>query len=144
MNIGNAIHEGAIRLKKKGVKSFNIDSEILMSKVLNQDRKYIILNLNQKINFKNLKYFMQLINKRSLREPIAYLTGKKEFWKYQFKITNDVLIPRPDTEIIIEEVLKFTKNKSKLKLLDIGIGSGCILLSILKREKFLWNWYRFK
>ena len=106
-----------------------------MSKVLNQDRKYIILNLNQKINFKNLKYFMQLINKRSLREPIAYLTGKKEFWKYQFKITNDVLIPRPDTEIIIEEVLKFTKNKSKLKLLDIGIGSGCILLSILKERK---------
>ena len=135
MNIKNAIEEGINILKKNGIKSYNIDSEILMSKTINQDRKYIILNLDVDLSFNSLQYFKKLIQQRSLGKPIAYITGQKEFWKYQFKITDGVLIPRPDTEIIIEEVLKLTKNRSKLKLLDFGIGSGCILLSILKEKK---------
>ena len=135
MNIKNAIEEGINILKKNGIKSYNIDAEILMSKTINQDRKYIILNLDVDLSFNSLQYFKKLIQQRSLGKPIAYITGQKEFWKYQFKITDGVLIPRPDTEIIIEEVLKLTKNRSKLKLLDFGIGSGCILLSILKEKK---------
>jgi len=135
MNIKNAIEEGTNILKKNGIKSYSIDAEILMSKTIKQDRKYIILNLDVDLSLNSLKYFKKLIQQRSLGKPIAYITGQKEFWKYQFKITEGVLIPRPDTEIIIEEVLKLTKNRSKLKLLDIGIGSGCILLSILKEKK---------
>jgi len=68
-------------------------------------------------------------------KPIVYLTGKKDFWKHEFQITEDTLIPRPDTELIIEQVIKITKNKSKLKILDVGVGSGCILLSVLKEKK---------
>ena len=79
--------------------------------------------------------FKQLITERSKGKPIAYLIGKKDFWKYEFEIKDGILIPRPDTEIIVEETLKLTKNKSKLKVLDIGVGSGCILLSILKERK---------
>jgi release factor glutamine methyltransferase len=76
-----------------------------------------------------------LINQRLNLKPIAYLVGNKSFWKYDFQVSNDVLIPRPDTEIIIEQVIKLTKNKSKYNVLDIGVGSGCIILSILKEKK---------
>ena len=76
-----------------------------------------------------------MIQERAKHKPIAYLTKKKDFWKYEFVINEDVLIPRPDTEILVEQVLKLTKNRSRLKILDIGIGSGCILMSILKEKK---------
>ena len=76
-----------------------------------------------------------MINQRSEGKPIAYLMNKKFFWKYEFFVNKDVLIPRPDTEIIIEQVLKIYKNKNKINFLDIGFGSGCIMLSILKERR---------
>jgi release factor glutamine methyltransferase len=103
--------------------------------VIDKDRKYLILNNDQNIKEKNLIHFQKLINKRSFREPIAYLTNKKHFWNYKFFVTKDTLIPRPDTELIVEQILKLTKSKTKMKILDIGVGSGCILLTILKERK---------
>ena len=135
MNILEAIKKGDKILKKEGIKSYKLDSEILMSHVTQKSRVDIILNLNTNLSNKDIILFENLIKQRSKRKPIAYLIGKKEFWKYEFNITKDVLIPRPDTEIIIDQTLKLTKNKSGLKILDIGIGSGCILLSILKERK---------
>ena len=76
-----------------------------------------------------------MVINRSSGKPIAYLIGEKDFWKYNFNVNEETLIPRPDTEIIIDNVLKLTKWKSRLKILDIGIGSGCVLLSILKEKK---------
>ena len=76
-----------------------------------------------------------MIKERSRKKPIAYLINKKFFWKDEFFITNDILIPRPDTELVIEQIIKLTKNKNKMNILDIGVGSGCILLSILKDKK---------
>jgi release factor glutamine methyltransferase len=70
-----------------------------------------------------------------LGNPIAYLTHKKFFWNSEFYITNDTLIPRPDTELVIENVLSLTKQKNKINILDIGVGSGCIIISILKERK---------
>jgi len=137
MNIYSAIIQGSEVLRKKYIFTSQLDSEILMAKTLNKDRKYIILNPNKILNKNELRYFLDLIDKRSLGNPVSYLTNKKFFWKSEFFITNDTLIPRPDTEIIIENVIKLTKNKKKVNILDIGIGSGCILLSILKeRESF--------
>ena len=134
MKICNLIKTGGEDLKRNNIISYRLDSEILMSKVLNKKREYVILNPDTKINTTQSSNFKNLIYQRSCGQPIAYLVGKKEFWNYEFKVSRDVLIPRPDTEILIEEVLKITKNKSKLKVLDIGIGSGCIILSILKER----------
>ena len=135
MNIQSAIIEGTIILKDKSIESAKLDSEILLASVIDKDRKYLILNNDQNIKEKNLKHFQKLIKKRSFREPIAYLTNKKHFWNYKFFVTKDTLIPRPDTELIVEQILKLTKSKTKMKILDIGVGSGCILLTILKERK---------
>ena len=135
MDISEAIKKGDNILKKNGIKSYKLDSELLMSQVFQKNRENIILNSNVKLSNKEIILYNNLIEQRKKKKPIAYIIGKKEFWKYEFDVTKDVLIPRPDTEIIIEQTLKLTKNKSGLKILDIGVGSGCILLSILKERK---------
>ena len=136
MNLRNALNQASrILIKNEIIKSTLLDSEILMCKAINRDREFIISNLNNKIDKKSLRYFKDLVLQRACGKPISYITGTKNFWNFQFQINNNVLIPRPDTEIIIEEVIKITKNKKKLRVLDIGVGSGCILLSILKERK---------
>ena len=135
MRLLDLINDGAGILKNKNIKSYLLDSEILMSQAIEKDRKYVILNSNKQISKKTISLYKELINQRSNGKPISYLIGKKDFWKYEFTISEKVLIPRPETEMIIEQVLKLTKNKSKLNILDIGVGSGCLILSILKEKK---------
>ena len=108
-----------------------------MAKTINKDRKYILLNYTNSINKNDLNKFYKLIQLRSKGNPVSYLTNKKFFWNSEFFITNDILIPRPDTELVVENVLNLTKQKNKIHILEIGVGSGCIILSILKeRENF--------
>ena len=135
MNIQSALTEGLNILKNKSILSAKLDSEILMAKALGKKREYIILNNDKIIKEQNLEYFKKLVQERATRKPIAYLLNKKSFWKSEFNVNKNTLIPRPDTEIILEQILKFTKNKNYLNILDIGVGSGCILLSILKERK---------
>ena len=131
MNIENTLQKAISTLKTSNVKSSSLDSEILLSESINRDRKYIILNSKKKLSQKSLNTFNKLISRRLKGEPIAYITNKKEFWNQTFYINRDVLIPRPDTELIVEQVLKLTKKYSQKQILDIGTGSGCILLSLL-------------
>ena len=135
MNIQTAVQKAQLFLKEKNIKNPVLDSQILMSEAIKKEKEFIILNFDKEISNKSLEYFNQLIHQRATGEPIAYLVKKKYFWKYQFTVNRDVLIPRPDTEVLIEEVLKLTKNKDRLNLLDVGVGSGCILISILKDKK---------
>jgi len=135
MNIQLAVTEAINILKSKSIPSAELDSEILMAKALGKNREYVILNNNKFLKEKNLDYFRKLVQERATKKPIAYLLNKKFFWNSEFYVNKNTLIPRPDTEIIIEQILKFTKNKNYLKILDIGVGSGCILLSILKERK---------
>ncbi len=135
MDIETALKKGQLILKDNKIKSAELDSEILMSQAIRKDKKYIILNYNKKIKKKDLKYFDFLIQERVKKKPIAYLTKKKDFWKYEFLIDKNVLIPRPDTEVLVEQILKLTKNKASMRILEIGVGSGCIILSILKEKK---------
>ena len=135
MNIQSAILEGTRLLNNKCISTAKLDSEIIMMKAIGKNKKYIILNNDRNLALKKLKKFKKLIKERLNKKPIAYITNKKFFWKYEFQVSKDTLIPRPDTEILIEEVLKITRNKNKINILDIGIGSGCILLSILKERK---------
>ena len=135
MNINSAIIQGAKILKDKFIKNPLLDSEILMTKAIHKDRKYILLNSKKDLDSEDLNTFQKLIKKRSIGKPIAYLTNKKFFWNSEFTVSDDILIPRPDTELVIEKVLDLTEHKKKLNVLEIGIGSGCILLSILKERK---------
>ena len=135
MNIDSAIQKAYFDLKQKNIKSALLDSEILMSKVLKVNRGEVALNSERLMSDKDYRYFRKLISKRLRNMPIAYLTGKKSFWKYEFLINDKVLIPRPDSELIIEQVLKIYKNRRNINFLEIGVGSGCIILSILKEKR---------
>ena len=135
MNIQSAVIQGTNILKSRHIQTAQLDTEILIAKALGKDRKYIILNNNKDLQEENLKYFKKLIKERSSRKPIAQLINKKFFWNSEFFVTSDTLIPRPDTELVIEHILKLTKHKNRMSVLDIGIGSGCILLTILKERK---------
>ena len=135
MKLETAIQNAYQILQKNDIKTALLDSEILLSVAIKKSREYIILNSNLDISNKEYIYYQKMVNQRSKGKPIAYLTEKKFFWKHEFYVNEKVLIPRPDTEIIIEQVLKIYKNKNNINFLDIGFGSGCILLSVLKERK---------
>ena len=134
MNIENILNEGISILQKNKIANPQLDSEILLSNSIKRDKKHIILNPKEVLNSEQLRKFKNLIERRKKGEPIAYLINKKEFWKDEFFVNKDVLIPRPDSELIIEQVLKIYSKDDQLQILDIGTGSGCILLSILKER----------
>ena len=134
MNIYSAIKEGSKILKKNNIKFSDLDCEILIAKVLKKQRKYLILNLDKTINKKNLELYKDLINQRSNGKPIAYLTKKKDFWNSEFIVEEGALIPRPDTEVLVEATIELFKNKDYANVLDVGVGTGCIILSILKEK----------
>jgi len=134
MNIENILKEGIKILQKNKIANPQLDSEILLSNSIKRDKKHIILNPKEVLNSEQLGKFKSLIERRKKGEPIAYLINKKEFWKDEFFVNKDVLIPRPDSELIIEQVLKINSKDNQLQILDIGTGSGCILLSILKER----------
>ena len=135
MNIQKALKKGQSILVENNIISAKLDSEILMSQAIRKNKIFIILNLHKEIKKRDLDYFDNLIQERAKSKPIAQIIKKKDFWKYEFIVNNNVLIPRPDTEILIEQTLELVKNKNRLQILDIGIGSGCILMSILKEKK---------
>ena len=135
MKYQEILNEGSKILKLNDIRSYNLDSEILLSSTLKLDRSKLLLNLDKRIENQEKKIFFNFIERRSKNEPIAYITGYKEFWKSKFKVNKNVLIPRPDTETLVEHVLNELDVNSKKKILDIGTGSGCILLSILRERK---------
>ena len=134
MNALELINFGAKELKQKKIVSSRLDSELLLSKILNKNREEILINLNQKISQKYLSRFKELIVRRSKNEPIAYIFNEKEFWSKFFFVSPDTLIPRPETELIVEKLVKIFKDK-KISVLDMGTGSGCILISLLSELK---------
>ena len=128
LNYGNKI------LKSKKITSYKLDTELILAKVLNKSREEILTNLNLTLKEKDFYSFKKLLIRRKKNEPMAYIFRQKDFWKYKFFVNKDVLIPRPETEIIIEEVLKLTKHNSSRLFLDVGTGSGCIIISIIKER----------
>ena len=136
MDIRTAISEGAKILRGNSILSANLDSEILMARVLNKDRKYILLNSLKKISDKDFNFYKKLINKRSFKKPVAQLTNKKFFWNSEFYVNTHTLIPRPETELIVEWVLDLSLNNNST-IFEVGTGSGCIAISICLKNKDL-------
>ena len=132
MIVDNLIKKGSKILKDQNILSHQIDSELLLSKIIKKDRVFILTNGGYTVSSKETNNYLNIISRRQKHEPFAYIIKRKEFWSSNFKVDHNVLIPRPDTEIIVEKVVDRFKNKNSLNILDIGTGSGCILLSILK------------
>ena len=112
-----------------------LEARLLLAKALNKDLNWTYVNLEKKIPKKKFFKYETLIKKKLKKFPTAYLLGNKEFYSMNFKVNENTLIPRPETEVIIEEIKKKFQNKKNFLVLDLGTGSGCILLSILKEFK---------
>ena len=134
MNTLDLLNKGSKQLKYKGIKSSQIDSEILLSNILGKSRENILINLDKKICSNDIIKFNDFIERRSLKEPIAYILKEKEFWSKNFVVNKSTLIPRPETELMVEKLSKTYYGK-KIFILDIGTGSGCILISLLSELK---------
>jgi len=137
MNVQQAINYGANFLKSENNKNSILDTEILLSSILKIERVDLIKKLDDFVTDNEKKKFLDYLNRRKINEPISYILEKKEFWDYNFFIEKGVLIPRPETELLVENILKIKKNKNySYNILEIGTGSGCIIISLLKEFKF--------
>ena len=134
MNYQKILNNGINSLKISNIINPELDSELLLSKALNKKREKILINLKKEINKKQLDKFNLYLSRRKKKEPIAYILGFKYFWKYKFIINKSVLVPRPETEQIVEETLNYLSDNESKKILDIGTGSGCIIVSVLKER----------
>jgi release factor glutamine methyltransferase len=134
MNISDLLNSGSKKLKLNSIETHQLDSELVLSSLLKEQREKLLINLNRKVSESTIVNFEKMIIRRANREPLAYILRKKEFWSKNFFVDRNTLIPRPETELLCENVIRLFKNKN-LNILDIGTGSGCIILSILSEIK---------
>jgi len=135
MILENTIKQASQLLKNHNIASYRLDAEIILSEIMGVTREYLMINNCIDVPIKILEKYNHAIKRRIKREPVAYITGKKEFWSQNFTINHATLVPRPETELLIYKLINFFKNK-RINILDIGTGSGCILLAILKEINF--------
>ena len=135
MNYQSILNKYSNILKNNQIKSYKLDCELLLSHALKIHRENLMINLNKNISKDQFHEFKSLLKKRYNKHPIAYIIKNKEFWKSNFYVNDSVLIPRPETELVIEQVLNSHQKNKFNKILDIGTGSGCIIISLLKELK---------
>ncbi len=139
ITVSTALNKAEKILQKTSIATYKLDANILLAHVLNlTNPENLILKLNEEMSSDDYLKYIHLVERRLKFEPIAYIIGSKYFWKQKYTIDNNVLIPRPETELIIELLLKKLKGKinDELHILDLGTGSGCIILSLLSELKF--------
>ena len=138
MKIKDIINYGVAMIKN--TESPSLETQMMIAKVIEKDRLYIMLNLEEDIDESKVEIIKTMIDKRKSSYPLQYILGEREFWGMDFKVSEGVLIPRQDTEILIEETLKKlkdNKHKSNLKGFEIGVGSGIISITLLKEIETL-------
>ena len=134
MNLENTIKKASLILKRNNIPSYELDAQIILSNIIGVNREFLITNNKTNISSPNKDKYEAAIKRRTNGEPIAYITGQKEFWSLDFLVNNSTLVPRPETEIMLYKLINFYKNKN-ISILDVGTGSGCIMLSLLKELK---------
>lgn len=115
-------------LQEQGVEGARLDAELLLTEVLQLDRVGLYVNYDRPLEEAELAAYRQLVSRRARREPVAYILGRSEFWSLPLKVRPDVLIPRPDTEVLVEEALQRACSESRI--LDVGTGSGAIVIAL--------------
>lgn len=131
MNIRESLTLAANKLQEVGIISANLEARILMQHATNRSIEYLLARFAETLPNEQQVIFEQLVNRRALLEPVAYIIGRKEFYGHEFIVDNNVLIARQDTEIVIEAILQEYKQDQQLKILELGTGSGCIAISLL-------------
>ena len=135
LSIIQAQAAGAESLRSAGVLDSRLEAGSLLAHVLNRDRTYVITHGDDMVTSEQLDRFRTLIARRAAREPLQYIVGYQEFFKLTFEVTPDVLIPRPETEIIVEAALELADRERALSILDVGTGTGCIVISLVTELK---------
>lgn len=130
MTIAEIITRAAARLSAHKVENSRRDAEVLLCHVLVRDRAWLLAHIQDEIDAQSLRQYERAIDRRAVREPLQYITGRQEFWGLPFKVTPDVLIPRPETEFIVEAALKAVSMALSPVLIDVCTGSGCIAVSL--------------
>jgi len=131
VSIATALNQAADKLQTQEVDEPRMDAALLLSHTLGRDRTFLIAHDDELLSAEQSRIFDDLVLRRASGEPLQYLTGHQEFFKLDFEVTPDVLIPRPETELIVEAVLELFPQNAEFNFADVGTGSGCIAISIL-------------
>jgi release factor glutamine methyltransferase len=130
--IAETLKEASTALREAAIPNDVLDAQTLLAFALGRDRTYLIVNFNQQLTEEQLTAYRQLIARRATGEPLQYITGKQEFFGLEFLVTPAVLIPRPETELLVEEVIRLAQTIARPVVIDVGTGSGCIAVSLAR------------
>ena len=131
--IQQALRQALDLLNSAGVDQALLDAELLLAEVLQERRERLHAYPERNLSEEMYSRFWNLVERRAAREPLAYITGRKEFWSLEFEVSPDVLIPRPDTELVVESFLEWQKSppaKNSLRILDLGTGPGTLVVTL--------------
>jgi len=133
ISIAEAILQGSNKLRKAGVPEARREAGSLLAFLLDKDRTFILSHADDGISAEQFTLFQEFLDSRAQGEPSQYITGRQEFYGLEFEVTPDVLIPRPETELLVETALKLIASEADVLLCDVGTGSGCIAVTLLKQ-----------
>jgi len=133
VTLAEAILEASNRLSAAGITNARLDAEVLLAHIIKKDRVWLITHRDEVLDDEQQRAFAEVIRRRTGREPLQHIIGSQEFWGLEFTVTPDVLIPRPETEHIIEAALAIVQDRnSPVRIIDLCTGSGCIAVSLAK------------
>lgn len=130
VTIGELVHRGALILAGTSL-SARLDSEVILGHILGYSKTQLLTNSDVTCSLDVIAHFLGLIERRQRGEPTAYITGEREFWGLSFHVSPSVLVPRPESEVIVEEALAFATGKKSLRFIDLGVGSGCLSIALV-------------
>jgi release factor glutamine methyltransferase len=135
MKIGRLLQDAAIKLKNAGIQSYSMEARILLKAILGVSEEFLLLRSQDEVDLVKIEVFEQFVARRVKLEPVAYILGFREFYGREFEVSPDVLVPRPDSEILIEAILSDYKLHEDLQILELGVGSGCLITTLLLELK---------